>query len=515
MGIFLTLLYIGMAYLAPATIIGDAFAQNHVQVYIAIMTMAVSLFNASESRLLRLPQTYAILALPLAITISLSLAGVTRQVPASLTEFLSNALVFFFVAANFRTRTHLKLLIVMLLLVCAFVIDRGQEAINTMDPNNPYVLFMRIGDSGTEFITRIRGLGFLNDPNDLAQVLVGLIPLTFIFWRKGNVFNNVALVMLPVLGLLYGMFLTHSRGGMVALLAMIVFMGRRKVGVLPSILLGGVLFIGLSAAGWTGGRDVSASTGEDRMGAWSEGLTLLRSHPIFGVGYNRFAENYEITAHNTVVVCATELGLFGFFLWTVLIVSTLRGVSLGAQPSLETGKEENEEKNGFLNAGRMSPAGPAPARLAEVPVLSAAVASGPRDRAFFRERQLRHRKESPAALSAPVVTPGVGFQVDPQRFLAAHTWGQLSDVEIRRLCSLVIGSLVSFFAAGWFLSRSYAMPLFLNMGIATVVYRMALERNLAPPPLTFRQTAKYAAMTCGALLIVIYMIVRLDHLLPK
>ena len=46
---------------------------------------------------------------------------------------------------------------------------------------------------------------------------------------------------------------------------------------------------------------------------------MLKSHPLFGVGFGNFADYSDHTAHNSIVVCAAELGLVR----VVLLVSVL------------------------------------------------------------------------------------------------------------------------------------------------------------------------------------------------
>ena len=90
-------------------------------------------------------------------------------------------------------------------------------------------------------------------------------------------------VILPACFLLFGAFLTHSRGAVLAILAMAVVALRRRIGTIPSLVLACALFAAASALNFTGGREISASAGQDRTGLWSEGLELLKSHPFFGV----------------------------------------------------------------------------------------------------------------------------------------------------------------------------------------------------------------------------------------
>jgi hypothetical protein len=50
---------------------------------------------------------------------------------------------------------------------------------------------------------------------------------------------------------------------------------------------------------------------------------MLKSRPITGVGYRQFTEHYELTAHNSFVLCFAETGLVGYFLWLSLLGITL------------------------------------------------------------------------------------------------------------------------------------------------------------------------------------------------
>ncbi len=109
-----------------------------------------------------------------------------------------------------------------------------------------------------------------------------------------------------------------------ALLAVILFASRKKLGTVPAVIIAVVLFAGAGAVGWSGGRDVSVEQGEGRMEAWATGIQLLKSHPLFGVGMGRFTEFFYITAHNTIMVCAAETGMFGLFWWATFVFATVR-----------------------------------------------------------------------------------------------------------------------------------------------------------------------------------------------
>jgi hypothetical protein len=77
-------------------------------------------------------------------------------------------------------------------------------------------------------LTRIRGAGFLSDPNDLAQILLIALPLSFIAWRRGRVVANFFVVLVPAALLLWTTYLTHSRGGLIALAAVVLMAARKN-----------------------------------------------------------------------------------------------------------------------------------------------------------------------------------------------------------------------------------------------------------------------------------------------
>jgi hypothetical protein len=201
-------------------------------------------------------------------------------------------------------------------------------------------------------------------------LIVCVIPLTFIFWRPNKLLLNIVCVILPVSVLVLGVYLTHSRGALLALLAVAVVATRRRIGTLPTLLLAGGLFAAASALHFTGGRDISANAGADRTGLWGAGLQMLKSHPLFGVGYGNFSDFAGLTAHNSIVVCAGELGLFGLYFWSLFLFPTARNALAVASPgkvseaepippaegpfSSSTRKNENLDKREVNRLGRLA-----------------------------------------------------------------------------------------------------------------------------------------------------------------
>ena len=183
---------------------------------------------------------------------------------------------------------------------------------------------------------RLQGLGQLNDPNDFGQFQVCLLPLMFVFWRSKKTINNFAFVVLPSCILLFGLYLTHSRGALVALTALLIVAGRRRIGTVPSIALASCLFLGAMALQFTGGRQISAGAGEDRTALWGEGLAVVKTHPLLGVGFGRLSEytDNHLTAHNSVVLCVAELGIFGLYCWSLFLFPVFRNAKVVATPGM-------------------------------------------------------------------------------------------------------------------------------------------------------------------------------------
>ena len=167
---------------------------------------------------------------------------------------------------------------------------------------------------------RVRGLGQINDPNDLALVLVATLPFLGLAWRKGRTVRNILLLGPAAVFIVYAVFLTRSRGGMVALLAVCAaaLFSASRIKALLAVATLAVIFM---AGNFTGGRAISTSeeSAAGRLDAWSEGLDMFRSSPVLGVGFQNFTEHHDLTAHNSFVLSFAELGTIGYFFWLALL----------------------------------------------------------------------------------------------------------------------------------------------------------------------------------------------------
>lgn len=503
MGFFFTLLYIFVAYIGPQVLFGD-LVQYHIQIMIAALTLFFSLLSLQDSDLLTFPQTYGVIGLIAAVPLSVAFSGWLGGGPTALVDFLPEAMVFFFLVLNCKKKIHLQILIAVLLFTAVFNVSQGLLAERAGNDASLYVMTMK-NNAGESFY-RIRGVDFLSDPNDLAQFILMLMPCLFFFWGKGKTVRNVLLVLLPISFLLVGMFFTHSRGAMIALMVVAMVAGRRKFGVKRSIVAGVILYIAMSAAGFSGGRSSSLEDGEDRMDSWAAGLTMIRMHPLFGVGFGRFTDEYhDLPAHNSVVLCAAETGLIGLFFWMLVNVPTVRDAYVGSglmKSNEAAGNEKGRRKIAPRRRDTSSVSGhKAALNFSRLPqpkesrVLRGAVATGvgPMD------------VPAPAASGSSRVAQR--YFVDPREGM-----DELPAAEIHRMSSLMLVSATGFLTAGWFLPRTYTMTMFVEAGIVTVIYRMGRGRQIVPSPMPFPKAAKVAALAGVVSIGLVWISLRVSHL---
>ena len=346
MGFFLSILYLVTYYLTPVAIFGS-LADYRIELIIAVVVLFVSLPTLNESFIFKTPQSLALIGLGAAAFFSVvfGMHWLGGGLPAFL-GFIPNAFAYFLVCIHCNSIKRLRILVLTMLFVCLFVIAHGaidlqhtvpvsiaQAENGQVPPENisPYLLGM--ANSSFQWFYRLKGRGQIDDPNDFAQVIVCVLPLLFIFWKPKKTLQNIVFVLLPVSVLLFGAYLTHSRGAIVALLAMVFVATRRRLGTVPSLLIVGALFAAASALHVAGGRDISVEAGEDRTALWGEGLQLFKAYPLFGVGFGGMPDHAGQTAHNSLVVCAAELGIVGLYFWALFLFPTVRDTLEIASPT--------------------------------------------------------------------------------------------------------------------------------------------------------------------------------------
>ncbi len=462
MGFALSVLYFVVNYITPTVVFGP-LAVYRIELILAILLLIVSIPKLMGSIVLKTPQSVALIGLAIATSLSVIIAmqwaGGAMQ---AFLRFIPNAFAYVLICLHCPSKKKLQIIVLMLLFVCLFVIAHGyldllhgasqsnpvqagaegSASMNYWDMEHPYLMAQQ-NETG-EYLYRLRGLGLINDPNDFGQLLVCLIPLLFIFWHTKKILWNFGFVLLPVCVLLFGVYLTHSRGALLALSAVAVMAVRRRIGTLPALLIAGGVFAAAMALNFTGGRDISVNAGSDRTALWSSGLEMLKAHPIFGVGIGSFADNCDgcgHTAHNSLVVCAAELGIVGLFFWAMFLFSTAWDALMIASPA----KVQDVDPN-------------------------------------MLEEELSSR--------------GTGKTK------------AIDKIEVNHFGRMLVLSLTGFLVAGWFLSRAYVMTFFLLGGVVEVIYEMALRQGMIAPRLRMARLLPYTSGFAVLLILLMYILLR-------
>ena len=486
MGFALTILYVVVTIISPEQF-GKEWASYHVVTYLAGITALASLPSmATYSYWKKSVQTYLLVAFIVAIALSQVARGWLGGVIEGWRLFLPSAAVFFFIVVNVTTIRRLKIMTLAAVASCLVVSVEALCGYYAGYHGEMFVLLTNISSPQDEVIgqlTRIRGAGFLSDPNDLAQILLIALPLAFLAWRRGRGVANFFVVIVPAVLLLWTTYLTHSRGGLIALAAIALMAARKKLGTSASTALASVFILGMIALDFTGGRGISAADGADRLEAWASGLEMFKSAPLFGIGFDGFTELYEITAHNSFVLCLAELGLLGSVLWMALLVTTTTGLNriIGGQK-----KKQPSRFFGLLRLFEMSSI-TSTARLA----LDSAPSGG-----------LIALKYEYASSVLPAQAGA-----DAPEF-ATHIEAVHSPRVPRQWMVAMRLAFVSFMTTAWFLSRSYTITMYLVLGLATAT--IALQQDDRKPP--DRGHWILSTVTAEVLLIIlIYGLVRLRH----
>jgi O-antigen ligase len=183
-------------------------------------------------------------------------------------------------------------------------------------------------DTGENIVVvRLQAAGIYANPNDLARIIaVGITICLYAISRKVGF-----LVRLGWLGVMtvfaYGLHLTHSRGGLLGMLAGLVVLfqaryGARKGSMVILLLLPVlVLFSGRQTE-----ISMSKGTAQSRIALWSKGLAAFRGAPVFGIGARNYMDMAGNHAHNSFLEAYTELGFFGGTFYTAAFYLATTGL---------------------------------------------------------------------------------------------------------------------------------------------------------------------------------------------
>lgn len=358
MGFALFLIYIAATFLRPAELF-PGLSTYRVMVVSGAATGLASLITLFLGRGPRLAASRVLLVVCFWLWAGFSVLahdGWLGGALLALDGLSSTIFVYFLVLVNVTTLGRVRIFAATLVLLAIVAGGEGVLGFHVGFREDLFVVHELVDEEGEHIeldprgaeaaaeadrpvVKRIRSLGFLNDPNDLAQAIVCVLPLLILLGAGGRLRRTVV-IGLPGAVLLYALYLTRSRGGAISLLTLGILLVQNRLGWTASLLLGGaVTFLG---AGMTlGGRSfVLDESAHGRLASWSEGIQMLRASPVWGIGYRNYVDQSDLVAHNSFVHCFAELGLVGYALWLGMLFMTLVGIR-----SLEKRSEDGFDRN--------------------------------------------------------------------------------------------------------------------------------------------------------------------------
>lgn len=369
MELLLTLVYIAGTYVRPAEIV-PALAPYRIMLVLGVAAVAAGAWATARGRgpTLRAPQLYLVPAFALWAVFTVMAQGWLGGAMEAAEELSGSVLVFLAVCLAVTTLRRLRIIAALMVVLSMFVVTQGVAALRWDYKRDVFLVQEGVDedaagrdewdapapalppdkarpeeDDGPKTLPRIRSRGVLNDPNDLAQAIVAVLPFLLAFRVPGRFARNLLLVGVPAAFLLYGVYLTRSRGALISILVVLVVALYDRFGRVAAALAAAAAGAVVAVASVVGfaGREVSldeSATG--RTDAWANGLSMLRSSPVWGVGYGNFTEHNSLVAHNSFVHCFAEVGLVGYFVWLAIVVVTWFQVSAVAR--LEPADEEED-----------------------------------------------------------------------------------------------------------------------------------------------------------------------------
>ncbi|MDP5134687.1 O-antigen ligase family protein [Rheinheimera baltica] len=263
------------------------------------------------------PQTICCMALTVIILLSGIRNGWAMGGVQSASDFIISSVLPIVIFSGLATTVkRSKVLMLIAILASLVMVNNGIS-----QKNSP----VGIGWSGSalSWLDRITYVGVFNDPNDLGMFFVMTLPFALYFLFQGN-FITKCIFSAVAAYILYGVYLTNSRGALVSLVAMAgVFSylnwGKAKTIITSALLSPGLIFVFMKFRS----IDVDEESAAGRVDSWYEGVQLFLWRPVLGIGQGNYLEYNYITAHNSYVLTLAELGFFGYVLWMIFLLLTL------------------------------------------------------------------------------------------------------------------------------------------------------------------------------------------------
>lgn len=217
--------------------------------------------------------------------------------------------------------------------------------------------------------------GGMFDPNDIAYYMLSFIALNLIFVTKKNlIFIRIISTIYVIIGIIV-ILKTGSRGGLIALIMVFVYLfcsirNTLKISLVTKVVLIVVAVLSLQFVAINTERyqtitdlksDYNVTDEEGRIAIWNIGMRLMFAHPFTGVGLNQFphgvgkdreerglASAKWHTAHNSLIQIGAETGLIGFYLFATLCFNAFK---IFGEVTVKTKNEDLAQLGEMARAG--------------------------------------------------------------------------------------------------------------------------------------------------------------------
>jgi O-antigen ligase len=258
---------------------------------------------------------------------------------AALSDLVKMALVYFFIVNCANTERRLRG-VMWTIVVCGAIPAAGT---------------LRNYLHGNLLEGRASWLGIFANPNEVAYSLVILLPLAAVLATGAGLMPRLALLGISTL-YVGAIFVTFSRGGLVALAVVVGLYAWRKRNLWVQAALVALVAAGLVLGGkhWSRESDFSGLKGDvtfrQRLATSEAGLAMFADHPLLGVGLGcsviawplyapkDLYSRSSLVVHNTVIQPLGETGAVGFILFAWFVgfgIYSARKLALDAsRPSM-------------------------------------------------------------------------------------------------------------------------------------------------------------------------------------
>jgi O-antigen ligase len=201
--------------------------------------------------------------------------------------------------------------------------------------------------------------GNYENHNDYSFIIIQTLPFLYLIGRTKIGFLKNVLRITLMAACVFGMFLSRSRGGMLALVLEIVLIvcmtmeKKKRMFLLPLVVVLGVGMVAVQYArrAELGGDYTEATAESSRYELWTAGKNMFLAYPIFGVGSRLFADYSKQygelshdqlgkNAHNTYIQVIATMGIFGAWCFLSMLAAIRR--EFRKKPSTDSPLADNE-----------------------------------------------------------------------------------------------------------------------------------------------------------------------------